>query len=372
MSRFGPLDIMSLTAEHVPHDLAESLTPALRLRELLDVADADPLAQLELGYGSPAGAPGLRALLAQQHQVEADDVVVTAGGMHALFLLVFQTCSPGGHAIVTQPMFPLVRGALDAVGAKVSVSQQSFDGRYELDVADLQSRLTRLTRLVYLATPQNPSGVAIPAATIETLAQTMLGVCPDAVLVVDETYRTASFGTVIPPSLAGCARNVVVTSSLSKLHGAAGLRVGWAITTNKPLRDRILHAKYGTTISCSVLDETLAQRILAEPAIAQGQRNHLAGNRAIAANWIASEPQVEWVAPDGGGLCCVRLKSHKSEDAGQRLRLAFRAAGGRVANGEWFGDTTDVFRLGFGYLEPEDLTTALDALSDALNASPDP
>jgi len=92
MTRFQDNDIISLLAAPPRYELGESTGPDLRLGDALDAA---ALGGLALGYGTAAGDPQLRAAIAAAHGVDADDVVVTAGGMHALFLLAFVLCERG-------------------------------------------------------------------------------------------------------------------------------------------------------------------------------------------------------------------------------------------------------------------------------------
>jgi len=96
MNRFVHNDIISLTGRAPRFDLAESIGPDLRLGELLGPGAKD---ELRLGYATVAGDPTLRAAIAAQHGVEADDVVVTVGGMHALFLTGYILCGRGEEAI---------------------------------------------------------------------------------------------------------------------------------------------------------------------------------------------------------------------------------------------------------------------------------
>ena len=194
--------------------------------------------------------------------------------------------------------------------------------------------------------------------------------CPHAVLVVDETYRTATYPTAVPDSVAGLAANIVVTSSLSKLHGTPGLRIGWAITPDPHLRDQLVHAKYATTIACSAVDEALAQRVLTDPSLAQRQRLHLAAARDITADWIHTQPDIDWVEPDGGGLCCIRLNPDTISPATlASFHTALQQHNGRVAMGAWFGDNDHTMRLGFGALTHEALRRALETVTKALQES---
>jgi DNA-binding transcriptional MocR family regulator len=89
-------------------------------------------------------------------------------------------------------------------------------------------------------------------------------------------------------------------------------------------------------------------------------------NLVITEDWVnANSRLVEWVRPDAGALCVIRLRA--GVDLG-RFRRAAADLGVRLADGEWFGDDPRVFRLGFGYLPSADLKSALDALREAVRA----
>ena len=76
---------------------------------------------------------------------------------------------------------------------------------------------------------------------------------------------------------------------------------------------------------------------------------------------------VEWVRPDAGALCCVRLKPEHSMKRPWRasMRRSPRSTHA-IGNGSWFGEEPRVFRLGFGFLPIAELDAALEALTAAL------
>lgn len=366
MARFPRNEIISLVGEAPRFDLAESVGPSLHVGELLN---AD-LAGLPLGYGSAAGDVALRRAIALGHGVDADEVLVTVGGMHALFLLAFTLCERGDEAIVASPVFPLARNALTAVGATTHTLPFSFDHGYQPDLAELRRLLSPQTKLVSLASPQNPSGVVIHPQTLREIVALMQAQAPQAWLVLDETYREASYGNEpLAPSAIQLGPQIVAVASLSKCHGAAGLRIGWAITRNAALREQLVTAKFSTVISCSPLDEALAVQVLNQrEGILGERRQRLAENRALTEDWVQRHAtQVEWVRPDAGALCCVRLKPEAFDDAAvERFYAALAGHGVRVAPGPWFGEAARVFRLGFGLLPGHELRQALEGLSAAL------
>lgn len=370
MTRFPRNDIMSLVGDAPRLDLAESVGPDIRLAELLDVSGRSSLGDMPLGYGTAEGNPRLREAIADLQGVGPNDVVITVGGMHALFLLAFILCDRGDEAVTTAPLFPLARNALEVVGAQVHALPLSFDRGYRPDPTELRRLLSARTKLVSLASPQNPSGVAIPANTLRAILASMEERCPQACLLVDETYREAAYGDDrVADTAVALGPKVVSIASLSKCHGAPGLRLGWAITRDPALREQLVLGKFNTVISCSPVDEALALKVLEQRDRILGERRrHLAEGLQRTADWmLENKGFVAWVRPDAGALCCVRLKPSVFDDiAVRRFYDALAREGVRVGNGTWFGDEERVFRVGFGLLSMPDLKVALEALAAAL------
>jgi aspartate/methionine/tyrosine aminotransferase len=367
MTRFVHNDIISLTGRAPRFDLAESVGPDLGLGELLGPDTAD---ELRLGYATAAGDPALRAAIAAQHGVEADDVIVTIGGMHALFLTGYILCGRGEDAVIATPVFPPARDTLLTVGATLRQLPLEFGEGYRLDPGRLAVLLSPATRLVSLASPQNPSGVALPREVLRSVLAEMAARCPDAFLLVDETYRQAAYDDdEVSHSAANLSARVIVTGSLSKTHGAPGLRIGWAIVRDKALREQMVLGKFNTVIANSTIDEMLGLRALIQAdAIIAARRKHLGQGLARTAAWVARNATlVEWIKPDAGALCCVRLRSDQFDHAAvARFHAALAGLDGRVGDGTWFGEESRVFRLGFGLLPIPQLELALDVLSTAL------
>jgi hypothetical protein len=196
-------------------------------------------------------------------------------------------------------------------------------------------------------------------------------ICPDAYLLVDETYRVAASGEEadVAASAVALSARVISTASLSKCHGAPGLRLGWAITRDASLRRQLVLGKFNTVISCSPVDEALALKVFEDSDRFVGERRRLrTEGLAITADWVRGNSDlVDWVRPDAGAFCCVRLKPRIYDDAAvSRFYGALADKGVRVANGAWFGDEQRVFRLGFGLLAMSKLRVALQLVADTL------
>ena len=198
----------------------------------------------------------------------------------------------------------------------------------------------------------------------------MSEICPKAYLLVDETYREAAYGSdAVGATALTLGSQVVSVASLSKCHGAPGLRLGWAITRDAGLREQLVLGKFNTVISCSPIDEALAIEVFGRRERILGERRRrLAEGVARTAAWVAENNElVEWIRPDAGALCCVRLKPAIFDEAAvARFYAAMPDKTVRVANGRWFGEEARVFRLGFGLLASTDLEGGLAGLAAAL------
>ncbi len=371
MNRFIPNDIISLVGERPRFDLGGSYGPNLHVDEILDDSALSELQALVLGYGSAQGDLALRAAIAEMNGASAEDVVLTVGSAHAIFLTTFTLCGAGDEVVLATPVFPPTRAALAAVGAHVREVRLTFEEGYALDLQRLGNALTEKTKLVSLASPQNPSGVAIPHSILRSVLELMRERCPNAYLHVDETYREAAFeDDAVAPSALSLGSRVITAASLSKCHGAPGVRLGWAITRDRDVREQLLLGKFNTVVSNSPVDEFIALRVLkARERIVGERRTFLAACVARTQAWVAANDfAIEWVRPNAGAICCVRLKPGIFDDAAVgRFYEALETAGVLVSRGSWFGEPDRVFRIGFAHLPLPELDAAYDVLTGVLS-----
>jgi aspartate/methionine/tyrosine aminotransferase len=375
--RFPRNEIISLLDVNRRYNLAESTAHDLTFGEIMELAGgAAALGGLKMGYGSSAGLPRLRAGIAALTGVRPEDVITTQGTALGLFLLAFELCRPGDEAIIATPCFPPSRDSLVGAGVTLRECRLTFDQGYQLTPDLLEPLLNEQTKLVSIASPQNPSGVRTTRAVISGILESMRRRAPTARLFVDETYRDATYGDDPAPQSAATLDDVIITGgSVSKAHGAPGLRVGWLTVRDPALRERLTVAKMNTVISGSPLDETLAAAVLDNrEKILSVRRSLLATGLSTVATWVEHQKGfVDWVRPDGGALCCLRLSPDVFDATGvDRFWSTLPASELQIGDGAWFGESSAVLRLGFGYLPIDVLPAALDALLKAVETAARP
>lgn len=353
------------------YNLAESTVRSLTCGELLALADGAAL-DLPLDYGPIEGSPALRGVVGLACGVDPGHVLTTQGAIVGLTLVANALGGWGGEVALATPGFAPLREGCAAAGARLRPVRLDFGDGYRLRPERVAATLGPATRLVCLASPHNPSGTRLDARTIRAVLALMAERAPAAFLLVDETYREATYGDeAAPASVAGFDPRVVTCGSLSKAHGAPGLRVGWLTVTDDGLRRRLTTMKANLTGPVSVLDEALAVALLArrETVLAPSAR---ALGRAldVVAAWRSAEAdRLDWVRPEAGALCCLRLRPERFDEAAvARFSAALARHGVALAPGGWFGEEARVFRLGFGHVPIERLPAALAAVSRALDA----
>ena len=178
-------------------------------------------------YPDPASTELVEAL-AERFGVTSEQVAVGTGSVGLCQQLVQSTAGPGDEVMFAWRSFeayPIITQIAGATAVPVPL-----DARAGHDLTAMASALTPQTRLIFICTPNNPTGTVTASADLDRF----LDVVPEDVLVViDEAY--CEFGRD-PGAVAGLdvfrARpNVAVLRTFSKAYGLAGLRVGFAIAS---------------------------------------------------------------------------------------------------------------------------------------------
>lgn len=177
------------------------------------------------------GCTELRRKLAEHHEVPIEQVLVTAGSTELLALLCQTLLAPGFNAVTSERSFIVYGMAVHATGAQLVEVPMRNDA---LDLGAILSAINERTRIVFLANPNNPTGTIVEPATVEQFLAKIPG---HVVVVLDEAYYDyadyfAGQRSVEYSHSPNCVRQgacVVVLRTFSKVHGLAGLRVGYGL-----------------------------------------------------------------------------------------------------------------------------------------------
>ncbi len=174
----------------------------------------------------------LKKELSKRFGIEPDQVIVGNGSNYLIELIARSVLNPGDEGITCDPSFTFYRRAIKgAIGNHKSIPLRDW----EVDVEDLLSGLSDRTRLIFLGSPNNPTGKIIPFSDLKFLMDRM----DSSVLVVlDEAYfeyvDSAEAGSGL--DLLKDHQNLIVLKTFSKIHSLAGLRMGYGISCASVIR----------------------------------------------------------------------------------------------------------------------------------------
>lgn len=237
-------------------------------------------------------AATLRRELARQLGGSAGQILLGNGSCEILDLAARAFLAPGEAAIIAPPCFPAYRSAVRrAHGRLVEVPLLASEHfAYRLD--RITAAIDATTRLIFLANPNNPTGSGVAR---EQLADWLDSLPPQVVVLLDEAYRdyhdddasgagatsahpadTTGDALANGPALVRAGHRLLVVRSFSKLHGLAGLRLGYAFGPTELIAQlETLRPTYNTNAPA----QAAALAALGDPA-------HQAASRALASRGL--------------------------------------------------------------------------------------
>jgi histidinol-phosphate aminotransferase len=199
-------DIIKMDANENPYGCSPRVLKALAQSHNLNIYPDD-------------GQQGLRKLLSDYAHTDAARIVAGHGSNTLIDLVVRLFVGPGDEVIVCVPTFDLYRFSTEICGG--TVVNVTRDADFALNAANLKAAITPHTKLIFIATPNNPTGNVVPMKDLIEIIETSVPV------VIDEAYYEFSGETAVP--LVEKYPNLMVLRSFSKWAGLAGLRVGYGV-----------------------------------------------------------------------------------------------------------------------------------------------
>jgi aspartate aminotransferase len=339
-------------------------------------------------YVQTTGIPRLLDLLAAKLRDvnripvgASDEVMVTTGGIHALYVIFQALLEPGDEVVVPDPQWPPAAGNITAAHGVPVPCPLHEDLGWRWDIEQLASKITPRTRAIYINSPQNPTGGVLTRGDVEAIA----ALCRDRDLwlVSDEAYEDVVFDGaehVSPASLPGMYERTLSMFTFSKSYAMTGLRLGYVATKDATLRDRMKKVLFYTASNVSsVVQHGGAGALEGSQACIAAFREELQarrdlfyeGIRASAAGVLSGTP------PKGAFYAFLRIDPSWAPDGGAAVKsqswamTEFLIAGGRIGcvPGVDFG------RTGEGHIrfcfarDRRELTGALESMR-ALFATP--
>lgn len=168
----------------------------------------------------------LRTRIAEREGVTPRHVMIGDGSSEILHIAGIVFGLERGELLTAVPTFTMIADHARAIGAMVR--EIPLDGAMRYDLAAMAAAISGQTRLIYVCNPNNPTGTMVPGTD---LREFIAAVARRAMVLVDEAYLEflpdAAAHSAVARVIAG--DDVIVARTFSKLHGLAGLRIGYAL-----------------------------------------------------------------------------------------------------------------------------------------------
>ncbi len=270
----------------------------------------------DLGRYPDANGFDLKAAISAKYAVPQDWITLGNGSNDILELAAHALVQPGQAVIYSQYSFAVYPLATQGVGARaIEVAAKQFGH----DLPAMAAAVTADTKLIFIANPNNPTGTFVPAAELASFLQ---AVPAEVVVVLDEAYNEYLAAELQYDSIAWVRQypNLLVSRTMSKAFGLAGLRVGFAIA--QPVITDLLN-RVRQPFNVNTLAQAAAVAALNDqPFLQKSAALNAAGYAQLTAAF--TELKLDFV-PSFGNF--VLVKVGEAADAGATVNLALLRQG---------------------------------------------
>lgn len=346
----------------------------LRAPPFVGEAMARAVAAGHVFYTHQNGIPELRAALAAYQSglaaraVGENRITVTTSGMHALVMSVLMAAGSGDNIIVIDPVWPNMAGAARLAGAEVrSVRMDQGEAGWSLDPVKLARAMDDNTRLVFFASPGNPTGAMIP---IEVQRE-MLALCRrrGAWLIADEVYNRMVFDARAAPTILDHAEEedrLIVVNSFSKSWAMTGWRLGWMVHPPSLGATLAMMVQYTTSgVATFIQHAGVAAITEGEPFVARVNAYCQAG-MDIVCDALEASPRVRMGPRPRAGMYAFFEVDGMPDSRAACLEILDKTGVG-VAPGFFFGPGSDSFLRICVCRSPDSLAEAMARLAPMLS-----
>ena len=211
--------------------------------EFIKQAAKDALDKGYTKYTPSAGIPALKKAICDKLLRDNDlaygpqNVIVSAGGKHALYNIFQSLCGPGDEVVIPSPYWVSYPEQAKLAGATPVFIETNDASGFVPTLEQIKAAITPRTKIFVLNSPGNPTGAMWPRATIEGLAA--LALEHGFFVVSDEIYEKIVYDGNVPISIASLGADIraqtITVNGVSKAYSMTGWRIGYAAAENKEI-----------------------------------------------------------------------------------------------------------------------------------------
>lgn len=305
---------------------------------------------LTLGYTESLGNPELRDEISKLYTTALkEDVIVFSGAEEGIYCFMNAILQEDDEIIVQFPGYQSLFEVANSLGVKVHKWEMKEKDEWNPSLGALRRKITKKTKVIVINNPHNPTGHIMKRS--EYIQLLTIAKENGIYLFSDEVYRYTEFDErdALLPAV-DLYEKAVSLGVMSKSFGLPGLRIGWIVTRDNELFDKIAKFKDYTTICNSAPAEYLATIALRnKDEILKESKAIIEQNIQILDIFFDKyNTHFSWVKPRGGSVGFVKLNKNIIESASKFCLDLIDEEGVLLVPGLIFDFDDHHFRIGFG------------------------
>lgn len=266
------------------------------------------------------------------------EIMVTSGGVEALYLSMKVLLDPGDEVVLGSPYFPNYMGQIGMCEAVPVIVPLLEEDGFQYNIENLRKAITDKTKLLLINSPSNPTGSVTSEKVLREIAE--LCVKKDLYLITDEVYQEFIYGDVPFFSIASCPgmkERTVIVDSFSKTYAMTGWRCGFALGP-EPIISQMVKIQENLVSCVNTPTQYAAMAALEGPQdVLKEMLSQYDENRQLLLREINTMAGLSVIVPQGAFYAFINIKKTglSSEEFAIRLLKEGRVV---VVPGSGFGE----------------------------------
>ncbi len=293
-------------------------------------------------YTAPIGNEELKKLIAEklkkQNNLDVNpnrNILITPGSDSGLYFAILPFINDGDEVMIPSPSYPNNYLDVETMGGKVIPITLSDKNGYQLDIKQMEDKVTSKTKMVLITHPNNPTTTVYNEKSLNGLRDFVIE--HDLILVVDQAFEDFTYENkmITPASLDGLFERTVTVFSFSKGMGLSGLRVGYIVAEDH-IMDTMFANAVGVIGATSTSSQLAVIEALKHPEFMKEFEDAYKVRREKAYEILNSIPNVSCLKPESGFLCWVDVS--KIGDSSDIVSYLVKEAKVSVNDGVNYGE----------------------------------
>ncbi len=325
---------------------------------------------MKSSYGPSYGSLELRESIASIYgeYISWESILVTSGCRNANFLAYYTFLNPEDELLIVTPTWWPIISIPRSFGVRVKFLNTRAEDAFIPDPDALAKLVSKKTKMIVITNPNCPSGSLMDRAALQNII--MIAEKAGIWILCDEIYKgIESDRSTYIPSIAEMSEKGITTSSVSKVFGMPGIRMGWVAGSEAALKEMKIRWNYVARDS-GFLDQFVAEIALDNyDRVMVFQRDLAVKNRGILRDWVENEPLIDCpVCPVSGTTAF--LKCQNDADSREFALNLVESTGTCVVPGAVYdleGGFNSFFRIGY-MIDSDELEMGLKNISAHLHS----